>query len=252
MALCCISVRSTTTNALPSFPTDESIAFASRALLSLRVINNLTLAEDTLKRSVINVLLDDRFKRQVTPVTKAILALEIEGYFRDHGMLSCANKWLSLSRNILARRSSITAVPASLVRMSHSRLLQHRAMINVSAGNYKVAAEYFRRWEDVHDRASWRHGLTNAALYRAEWLYKTREYDEALDVVRQCERKYGSIFMEHIPGGATEAPPAYTKWTFAELTRVYPIFASRKGGDQIRRRLLSLCAKDDRNMKEII
>jgi hypothetical protein len=230
MALCCISVRSTTTNALPSFPTDESIAFASRALLSLRVINNLTLAEDTLKRSVINVLLDDRFKRQVTPVTKAILALEIEGYFRDHGMLSCANKWLSLSRNILARRSSITAVPASLVRMSHSRLLQHRAMINVSAGNYKVAAEYFRRWEDVHDRASWRHGLTNAGLYRAEWLYKTREYDEALDLVRQCEGKYGSIFMEHIPGGAMEAPPAYTKWTFAELTRVYADICIAKGG----------------------
>jgi tetratricopeptide (TPR) repeat protein len=210
---------------------NEAMTFAARALLNLRPIDSLRLSVDTLKRTVLPLLTNETLSCKIHPHSKALLGLEIGSYFRDYGLFSEADKWLALTERLADKQ---LYGDADLIQEIRDRIFQHRAIISIAIKDHGAAAEWFKKWKDTHEDKLYAYGSTNDVLYRVESLLSRGEFEEALDVLRKCEKTFGLIFIEPVEGSEGHVPPLYTKWTYAELKRIYADVCKQIGRKSLR------------------
>ena len=213
---------------------DRAMSHASRALLALRAIDCVPLADDTLRRTVLSLLDRDGSKPsdRINPDSKASLALEISLYFRDYGLLDEAGKWLDLSQRFL-EDSEITS-NIGLRQEIEFRIFQHRANLKVARGDRSAELDWTRKADDKGARYVHEFGSTNNVLWRGHFLRQDGRLDDALELIKGAEKQYGSIFVESVAGSVGHVPAKYNHWTYAQLKLLYADICEAKGGNRDR------------------
>lgn len=188
---------------------DLALRFSARALLSLRAINNVELAEDTIRRTVIPILADARKLDLPDWEGKALLALELGSYFRDYGLLREAGAWLKICEGLINHASR----NSTLAKEIKFRKYQHAMFVAMAMGD-AVAADYWMR-RQAETGYSYTFGETNNLFWLAQFRYNQGRLDESLDALRKVE-KYGPLFTKSPEGSAGRVPTRINGWTYGQ------------------------------------
>lgn len=145
---------------------DKGLALSANALINLRALSCVALAEDTLDRSVLHILKNDRLRHGVTETTKAMLATEIGSYFRDFAeppefaLLGSALQWCDIAESLIR---ACTSKSADRIRV---RLCQHRAIAYQRLGNVELQ-EYWWSISNEKKDVGYPEGTANEDMYAA-------------------------------------------------------------------------------------
>ena len=186
---------------------DMALKFSARALHSVRAINNLALAEDAIRRTIIPILIDER--DTLDWEGKALLALELGSYFRDYGRLREAGNWLDICENLIDRERR----DSPLAREIRFRKCQHNMFVAILL-NDPLSVDYWMR-RQRETRYSYTFGETNSLFWRAHFQYRQGRLEEALDLLKNIER-YGPLFPKSPEGSAGRVPTRINGWTYGQ------------------------------------
>ncbi len=177
---------------------NRSLEFCANALLNLRPKSAVSLAVDTIRRSVLPLLEDEPSPQPVSGLIKARLAMEIGAYFCDYDQATRALECCDIAEKLLD-----DCGPGKDEKLL-TRIYQRRYIVFASLRRFKIAALWSQNVREREDISGYPEGTPNDLLWRAN-IHVAREkpdLEHATDHIRklyQMEKK-GSV----------------TAWTMAE------------------------------------
>ncbi|GEM_PF-4443888 len=175
---------------------DRALKFTAFALLNLRPLHAMELAEDVLKRDVIPLLQQEQ---SLTISTKAQLAHEIGLYYRGLWAPAPARTWLELAKRLAKKERSLPApFRGRLMQSEGINRLITRDLRNETLDLFEEAKDLAGEGQDFL------FSIGNHALYKAQWLRLKHEHNpdgltkfgsliKAQEVIDKFEDRYGNI-----------------------------------------------------------
>jgi hypothetical protein len=162
----------------------RSLEFAAYALLQLSATSALSLAIDTVDRSILRIL---NIPCRVSIRSATRVLIEIESFCRNFGALNEALRCCNLSDRLLSFDGSSAPDKA--------RLTQHKGIILAAIGDKHAAKRaYDEARRQLEGDANYTDGHGNDALWRARELLHSPKPDLDLckELLRQVDKEYQS------------------------------------------------------------